>query len=118
VIKRIEAGQRNKGICLAMRLSASTVRTIFVNKEKIRTTVEPVVGAAKSRNVSKARHPLFEKFGKLLMQWIDSHNELSATLSFIIIQHKALSLFKDLKEKAIKEGDGSAKEFEFERSHG
>jgi DNA-binding NarL/FixJ family response regulator len=59
VIKRIEAGQRNEDICLAMHLSASTVRTIFVNKEQIRTTAESVVGAEKLRIVSKVRHPFF-----------------------------------------------------------
>jgi hypothetical protein len=117
VIKQIEAGQRNKDICLAMHLSASTVRTTFVNKEKIKTTAESLVGAAKLHNVSKARHPFFEKLERLLTHWTDSHNEQSAALSFIIIQRKALSLYEDLK-KQFKEGNKSAKELEFKGSHG
>jgi hypothetical protein len=36
----------------------------------------------------------------------------------MIIQHKASSLFEDLKRKAIKEGDESAKELEYRGSHG
>jgi citrate lyase synthetase len=107
VIKQIEAGQRNKDICLAMHLSALTVRTIFVNKEKIRTA-ESVCGT-KLRNVSEARHPSCEKLERLLTHLIDSYNERSAAQSFMIIQPKALSLFEDLKKKAIKEVDKSAK---------
>jgi hypothetical protein len=88
-----------------------------VNKEKIRTTVESVVGAVKLRTISKARHPLFEKLERLLTHWIDCHNGRSVALSFMIFQHKALSLFEDLKKKALKEGDESAKELEFKGSH-
>jgi hypothetical protein len=36
----------------------------------------------------------------------------------MIIQHKALSLYEDLKKKASKAGDDSAKELEFKGSVG
>jgi hypothetical protein len=60
---------------------------------------------------------LFEKLERFFTHWIDSHNEWSAALSFMIIQHKALSLFEDLKKKVIKKGDEGAKQLEFKGSH-
>jgi hypothetical protein len=47
-------------------------------------------------------HPLFEKLERLLTHWIDSHNERSAALSFMIIQHKALSLFENSRRRQLK----------------
>jgi hypothetical protein len=86
-----------------------------VNKEKIRTTAESVVGIAKLRNISKVRHPLFEKLERLFTHWIDSHKVWSVALSFMIIQHKALSLLRTSRRRQSK---WETREFEFKGSHG
>jgi hypothetical protein len=43
------------------------------------------------------------KLERLVIHFIDNHNEHNMTLSFLIIRDKAVSLFKDLKMKAKEE---------------
>uniref|UniRef100_A0A8C9R0F3 HTH CENPB-type domain-containing protein n=1 Tax=Scleropages formosus TaxID=113540 RepID=A0A8C9R0F3_SCLFO len=99
VIKRLERGERNRDICKALRLSSSTVRTIYLNKDKIQKTAESVVDGAKLKTVLKARHPLYEKLESLLLQWIEDQLSRSTILSYI-------------------EGDERVIDMEFKASHG
>jgi hypothetical protein len=59
-----------------------------------------------------------QKLGRLFTHCIHGHNQRNVNLSFVIIQEKALSLFKDLKLRAEEEGVADVQNPEFKASHG
>ncbi|XP_048867189.1 tigger transposable element-derived protein 1-like isoform X1 [Brienomyrus brachyistius] len=117
VIKRIENGEKMKSICLSLSLAQSTVHTIFANREKIRKSYVSNVGGGKMHRVT-SRHEVFEKLEKHLVEWMGTQANQGIPLSTMLIQQKAMSLFEDLRKKAVEEGDSDAKDLSFKASHG
>jgi len=53
-----------------------------------------------------------------LTRWINSHNQHNMNLNFLVIQEKAVSLFKDLKLKAEEGGRVNVEDLELKANHG
>jgi hypothetical protein len=118
IIQRLDRGERSKDICAAFSLSSSTVRTIYLQKEKLQNVAQSSVYVANLHRVRKSRDAILEQLEKRLLQWIDSHAHAHTVLPFTVIQDKALSLFSDLKRKAEDEGNPVSADFDFKASHG
>jgi hypothetical protein len=118
IIKRLDSGERSKDICAALSLSSSTVRTIYLQKEKLEDVAQSSVCGAHLHRITKSRDAILEQLEKLLLQWIDNHAYEHSVLPFNVIQDKALSLFSDLKRKAEDGGNPVSADFEFKASHG
>jgi hypothetical protein len=58
-----------------------------------------------------------QKLPRLFTHCIDGHNQRNMNLSFVIIQGKAMYLFKNLKLRA-EEGVAHVEDLEFKASHG
>ncbi|XP_062887428.1 general transcription factor II-I-like isoform X3 [Mobula hypostoma] len=118
VIKRFDRGERNKDIVRALNLPASTIRTIYTQRERILKAADVTIGSASSKVVSFSRHPVMEKMESLLLEWIDGCTKRGAPLSYLILKEKSVSLFNKLKQKALDDGDESVAKVEFKGSHG
>jgi hypothetical protein len=118
IIERLDRGERSKDICAAFSLSSSTVRTIYLQKEKLEDVAQSSVCGAHLHRITKSRDTILEKLEKHLLQWIDNHTHEHSVLPFNVIQDKALSLFSDLKRKAEDEGNPVSADFDFKASHG
>jgi len=119
IINRLDRGERSKDICAAFSLSSSTVRTIYLQKEKLEDVAQSSVCGAHLHRITKSRDAILEQLEKRLLQWIDSHAcREHSVLPFSVIQDKALSLFSDLKRKAEDEGNPVSADFDFKASHG
>jgi hypothetical protein len=90
-----------------------SVRTIIENADKIRASAKSVTPLSASK-VTKGRHTVFEKMETLLGIWIQVHVDKNMPVSFLIIKHKALSLFEDIK----KDYGVSSTPLSFTASHG
>ena len=115
VIKRFDRGERNKDIVRALNLPASTIRTIYTQRERILKAAEVSVN---SKVVSFSRHPIMDKMESLLLEWIDGYTKCGVPLSYLVLKEKSVDLFNKLKQKALDEGDESVKKVEFKGSHG
>jgi hypothetical protein len=118
IIKKLDRGERSKDICAAFNLSSSTVRSIYLQKDKLQDVAQSSVSGAHLHRIKKSRDAILEQLEKLLLHWIDSHDRKHSTLPFNVIQEKALSLFSDLKRKAEDEGNPISADSDFEASHG
>jgi hypothetical protein len=118
IIKRLDRGERSKDICAAFNLSSSTVRSVYLQKDKLQDVAESSVSGALFHRTKKSRNAILEQVEKLLLHWIDSHARKHSTLPFNMIQEQALSLFSDLKRKAEDEGNPISVDFDFKASHG
>ncbi|XP_018600856.2 tigger transposable element-derived protein 1-like [Scleropages formosus] len=118
VLKRLECGERQKDTAIALGLSKSTVNSIYVSREQIKARAQNVLGGDKLTKITRGRHEIYEKLERLLVQWIDSHSDRGIPLTTILIQEKARTLFVDLKNKALKEGDETVSKIKFKGSHG
>lgn len=118
IINRLDRGERSKDICAAFNLSSSTVRTIYLQKEKLEDVAQSSVCGAHLHRITKSRDAILEQVEKRLLQWIDSHAREHFVLPFSVIQDRALSLFSDLKRKAKDEGNPVSADFYFKASHG
>jgi hypothetical protein len=118
IIKRLDRGERSKDICAAFNLSSSTVRSIYLQKDKLQDVAQSSVSDAHLHRIKKSRDAILEQLEKLLLHWLDSHARKHSTLPFNVIQEKALSLFSDLKRKAEDEGNPVSADFDFKASHG
>lgn len=118
IINRLDRGERSKDICAAFSLSSSTVRTIYLQKEKLEDVAQSSVCGAHLHRITKSRDAIIQQLEKLLLQWINNHAREHTVLPFSVIQDKALSLFSDLKRKAEDEGNPVSADFDFKASHG
>lgn len=118
VIKRFSRGERNKDIVRALNLPASTIRTIYKQRERILKAAEVTIGSANSKVVSFSRHPVMDKMESLLLEWIDGCTKRGDPLTYLIVKEKSVSLFNKLKQKALDDGDESVAKVEFKGSHG
>ncbi|XP_059839905.1 tigger transposable element-derived protein 1-like [Hypanus sabinus] len=116
IIKRLDRGERNKDIVRALNLPASTIRTIYTQRERILKAAD--VGSASSKVVSFSRHPVMDKMESLLLEWIDGCRKCGVPLSYLTLKEKSVSLFNKLKQKALDDGDESVAKVEFKGSHG
>ncbi|XP_064099524.1 tigger transposable element-derived protein 1-like [Macrobrachium nipponense] len=99
VIKQSEGGKKVSVIARDLHLPHSTVSTILKDKERIR---EAVKGSAPMRStvITKQQSGPIHEMEKLLNVWIESQLQKRVPLSLHILQTKALSIFKTLKERA------------------
>ncbi|XP_042210165.1 tigger transposable element-derived protein 1-like [Homarus americanus] len=106
VLNRFENGERAVDIGVALGLTPTTVRTIRTNTDKIKASAGSgsFMSATKT---SRARSSVIEKMEKMLAMWIEDQNQRNTPVSLMVIQHKAKSLFVDLKAA---EGEGSKNE--------
>ena len=118
IIKRFDRGERNKDIVRALNLPASTIRTIYTQREKILKAAEVTIGSASRKVVSFSRHPIMDKMESLLLEWIDGCTKRGDPLSYLLIKEKSVVLFNKLKQKALEDGDETVTKVEFKGSHG
>ena len=113
VLRRFEAGERAVDIGIALGLPPTTVRTIRKNADNIKASAGSATSMSATK-ISRTRSVVMETMEKMLSMWIEDQNQRNAPVSLMVIQHKAKSLFNDLKAK---EGEGS-KEEDFNASRG
>ncbi|KFD69417.1 hypothetical protein M514_18289 [Trichuris suis] len=118
VIKRFDRGERSVDIMRALGLSASTIRAIYLQKEKILKVAELTISSVNSKVVSSGRHPIMNRTESLLLEWIDGCGYRGVPLSYLMIKEKAVRLFDKLKQKALEDGEESIAEVKFIASHG
>ena len=117
IIKRSEKGETPTNIGNLLGLSRSTVATIIKDKNRI---MDHVKGSApmQSTVITKQRSGLIIEMERLLVLWLEDQNQRRIPISLMIIQEKARSIFRSLKEKQEEEGGGSSSEEEFTASKG
>jgi transposase-like protein len=113
IIKRSEKGEKMVDIARTCGMSPSTIGTIVRDKDRIMQHVKSSV-PMQSTIISKKRGIVIEEMEKLLSVWIEDQHQRRMPLSFMLIQEKALSLFKDLKAKHGESVAGDT----FNASHG
>ncbi|KFD53945.1 hypothetical protein M514_05212 [Trichuris suis] len=116
VIRRFHREERSVDITRAVSLSASTIRSIYLQKDKILKAAEVIVGNRKV--VTLSRPQIKDRMENLLLEWIGGCGNRGVPLSYLIIKEKAVRLFNKLKQKAIEEGDDSLAQVEFSASRG
>ncbi|XP_068238407.1 tigger transposable element-derived protein 1-like [Palaemon carinicauda] len=108
IIMKLDCGEN-----CAYKLNRSTVGTIYKSKDRIMEHVKSAVPMA-STIISKKRGKCMEEMEKLLVMWIEHQKQRRVSLSLMLIQEKARSLYKDVKAKAGGEAAGES----FVASHG
>ncbi|XP_019362170.1 PREDICTED: CENPB DNA-binding domain-containing protein 1-like [Gavialis gangeticus] len=104
VLKPIEAGECQNGVCRALNLAGSTVRTILKNKDKIQECGR-IVTPLNALKLSRSKGPIRLEMERLLSVWIEDTTQCCMPLSILLIQ-KAKSLYDDL-QKNLPEGSTS-----------
>ncbi|KAK3878056.1 hypothetical protein Pcinc_017268 [Petrolisthes cinctipes] len=95
--KRLERGEKKANIARKFNKNRSTVGTIIKNKEKIVEQVKSSV-PMQSTIISKKRGKVIEEMEKHLAVLMEDCIQKRKPLCLTIIQEKAPSLFKDLKD--------------------
>ncbi|KFD47390.1 hypothetical protein M514_11753 [Trichuris suis] len=116
VFRRFDHGERSVDIVRAVSLSASTIRSMYLQKDKILKAAEVTVGNRKVVTLSKPQ--IMDRMESLLLEWIGGCGDRGVPLSYLIIREKAVRLFNKLKQKALEEGDESLAQVEFSGSRG
>ncbi|XP_006635468.2 tigger transposable element-derived protein 1-like [Lepisosteus oculatus] len=111
IIRRYEGGQSLTSIAREVGMPISTVSTIVKDSARIKEHVESSA-PLKSTVITKRRSGIIYEMEKLLTIWMEDQIQQCVPLSLMAIQHKARSLFEDLKAK---KGDT---ETSFVASHG
>ncbi|XP_067944941.1 tigger transposable element-derived protein 1-like [Watersipora subatra] len=99
IIKKLDAGEKMVSVAQVYNLNRSTVGTIYKQKDRI---MERVKGAVpmQSTIISKKRGKIIEEMEKLFTIWLDDQQRRRFSLSLLLIQEKAKSIFEDVKAKA------------------
>nr|XP_006138987.1 tigger transposable element-derived protein 1-like [Pelodiscus sinensis] len=97
ILKRAEKGETQSQIGYAFGLNRSTIATIIKDKARI---LEHVKGSAlmHSTIITKKRSGIISDMEKLLILWLEDQHQRKVPVSVMLIQEKALSLYKDLKK--------------------
>ena len=97
VLKKIKSGKKLVEIERSFNLHEASVRTIKRNQEKIKRSANGVCSLTATK-ISRCRDPLIHKTETLLHMWIPDQRKKGSSISSIVIQHKARSLFEQLKD--------------------
>ena len=117
---RLKAQERASDVARFFKLNESTVRTIKLNKEKIRKSVESGTSVL-AKITARPRATIIEKLEKALVVWI-GHDKRT----IIVIKQKSLKLFSHLKQTSQPSTDESNHQFvasigwfdKFKKRHG
>ncbi|XP_070600014.1 tigger transposable element-derived protein 1-like [Erythrolamprus reginae] len=101
MIKAYEAGKRIHEIAKEEDLCFSTVQRILKSKERIRKAWKRAAGM--NRNITKIIKSQSSEIEPLLILWIKDRIQKGLPVNFPLIQIKAHSIFRMLKEQAGKE---------------
>ncbi|XP_042306478.1 zinc finger protein with KRAB and SCAN domains 8-like [Sceloporus undulatus] len=96
IIRRVEAGERKSRVAQSLGLAQSTLKTILNQSEKIKSSVQNCSDVTIGI-LTRTRHSIIEKMERLLSVWVDDMRQHHMPISQLAIQHKALSLFHQLK---------------------
>lgn len=108
ILHMIDEGAGCRFIGKALGLAPSTVRTIRGNASKIRKTAGCVaLGDAPHVFTHRRRSQTMEKMEKLLLHWFHDLRQQGSPVTLVMVQNKALSLFKGLKQQ---HGEGTEEE--------
>lgn len=99
IIRMYEDGKIISTIARDINRPISTVNTIVKDKVRIVESMKDAV-PLKGTIITKKRQGPISEMEKLLSHWIEDQTQKGIPLSFLIIQEKARSLYKDLQEKA------------------
>nr|XP_008123280.1 PREDICTED: zinc finger protein 879 [Anolis carolinensis] len=105
IIQRVEAGERKSRVAQSLGLAQSTLKTILNQSDKIKSSVQNC-SAVTVGILTRTRHSVIEKMERLLSIWVEEMRQHRVPVSQLAIQHKALSLFHQLKAQ----GHGGATE--------
>jgi hypothetical protein len=95
VIKRYEHNKRTVDIVRVTGISESTLRTVRNQDEKIKESRKGATRMTASK-ITQIRPPIMEKLERMFAQWTEHQNQQAITISTIIIQAKAKTLFENL----------------------
>ncbi|XP_070600034.1 tigger transposable element-derived protein 1-like [Erythrolamprus reginae] len=101
MIKDYEAGKKMQEIAKEEGLCYATIYSIVKNKEKVRETLKRKIRMREKK--PKIIRPQRSEMESLLILWIKNRMQKRLLLSFPLIQIKACSIFRTLKEQAGKE---------------
>ncbi|XP_060616289.2 zinc finger protein 436-like [Anolis sagrei] len=96
IIRRVEAGERKSRVAQSLGLAQSTLKTILNQSDKIKSSVQNC-SAVTVGILTRTRHSVIEKMERLLSIWVEEMRQHRVPVSQLAIQHKALSLFHQLK---------------------
>ncbi|KFD56694.1 hypothetical protein M513_02370, partial [Trichuris suis] len=82
VIRRFDRGERSVDIVRAVSLSASTIRSVYLQKHKILKAAEVTVGNRKV--VTLSRPQIMDRMESLLLEWIGRCGDRGVPLSYLI----------------------------------
>ena len=109
IIKRHESGQGTSQIGRVLSLAPSTVHTVVKNAEKIKAAAVTATPGS-STKITKVRSNAMEKMERMLRMWVEDQTHRNMPLSQAIVQEKARSLWR-----VIKEEEGTTEEFSASR---
>ncbi|CAK9822349.1 Tigger transposable element-derived protein 1 [Anthophora retusa] len=97
ILDRLKDGEKVAYVARTLDLNEATIRTIQKSEQKIRASI--AAGCSTSANMTaRPRAPIIEKMEKDLVNWIDECSKKRIPLDTNVIKHKALQIYKDLKE--------------------
>lgn len=98
IINRIRNGERASAVARSMKLPESTVRTINKDSKRILECSENA-SSLSSKVLSRKRSKIMNRLESELCQWMLLMSERSVEVSMIMIQEKALEIFKMLQDQ-------------------
>lgn len=92
VLRRLDSGERQCQIDVALNLSISTIRTILKNKEKIVSSATTTTKTSATR-ITRSTNNTLQDMEKRLSLWIDEEIKHNMPLSQAIIMEKSENNF-------------------------
>lgn len=87
IVKRLQTGAKQSELCSELKLSKSTIATIWANRERIQAAF-----VHENPNIQKLRKPQHEKLDQSLLKWFTQQRSSGVTINGPILKSKAEEL--------------------------